>query len=187
MYGTRLIAGGQAPELLTSIDEPRDAMAPTVEGSIARPRATCLLGARDGGPHATLASIRPTLPATVPLIAHHARRATRRAAWPTALDGPGRQACVEDQRLVSRPRREPQGHQRATPFGPEVDGGPEAAPATAEGLGLGSPFLAPAAWWWARIMGPSTSWPCQVSWPSASAWAGPAAQSRPQRPVLDQW
>jgi hypothetical protein len=129
--GTLLIASGQAPELLTPIDEPLDAVTQAVEGSLERPLATFILLARDRDPDAMLASVLSNLPAAVPFIAHHALRAALGAAWSTALDGPALHELFENHRLVSLPRREHQGHQLAAPFGPQVDFGTEAAPATA--------------------------------------------------------
>ena len=52
---------------------------------------------------------------------------------------------LEDHRLVPLSRGEDEGHQLATPFGPQVDCGTEPAPAPAEGFGLWVPFFAPAA------------------------------------------
>jgi hypothetical protein len=143
--GTLLIASGQAPELLTPIDKPLDTVTQAVEGSIERPLATFTLLARDGDPDAMLASVLSNLPAAVSFIAHYALRAVLGAAWPTALDGTALQELFENHRLMSLPRREYHGHQLAAPFGPQVDFGTEAAPATPEGFGLWVPFLAPAA------------------------------------------
>jgi hypothetical protein len=131
VYGTLLIASGQAPELLTSIHEPLDAVTQAVEGSIERPLATFILLARDRDPDAMLASVLSNLPAAVSFIAHHALRATLGAAWPTALDGTALHEPFEHHRLVALPRREHQSHELAAPFGPHVDFGTEAAPAPA--------------------------------------------------------
>jgi hypothetical protein len=129
--GTLLIASGQAPALLTPLDAPLDAVTQAVEGAIDRPLAPFILLARDRDPDALLASGLSNLPAAVPFIAHHALRAALGAAWSTARDGPALQELFEKHRLGSLPRREHQGHPRAAPFGPPVDFGTEAAPATA--------------------------------------------------------
>jgi hypothetical protein len=131
VFRSLLIPCGQAPKLFTPIDEPLDAMAQAVDGSIERPFAAFILFAWDGGPNAMLASILPNLPAAVPFIAHHALGAALRAAWPAALDGTGLHELFEDHRLVSLPSCEDEGHQLAASFGPQVHFSSEAPPATA--------------------------------------------------------
>jgi hypothetical protein len=91
------------------------------------------------------AGLGPNPPAAVALVPHDAVWTALGTAWPPPLDGPGREEQLEDHRLMAWPRGEEDGHQLATPFGPQVDFGPEPAPAPAEGCGLWSPFLAPAA------------------------------------------
>jgi hypothetical protein len=108
-----------------------DAIAQAVDGSIERPLVTFILLARDRDPDAMLAGILPNMPAAVPFIAHDTMGSALGAAWPTPLDGTGLHELVEDHCLVSLSRCEYEGHQLAAPFGPQVDFGTEAAPATA--------------------------------------------------------
>jgi hypothetical protein len=101
--------------------------------------------ARDSQANAMLARIPPNPPAAVACIPHHAVRATPGAAWPPTFHGPALEELFEDYRRVPLSRGEHEGHQLATPFGPQVDFGAEPAPTAAEGFGLWVPFLAPAA------------------------------------------
>jgi hypothetical protein len=141
--GPLFIAGGQAPKLFTSIYEALDVMAQAVEGAMKRPLVTFLLLAGDGDSDAMLARILANLPAAVPFITHDTTRSALGTAWRPPLDGTCLQELFEDRRFVALPRREDDGHELAVPFSASVDFGIEPAPA-------------PAAWWWARIMVPST-------------------------------
>jgi hypothetical protein len=129
--GTLLIACGQAPKLLTPIHEPLDALTQAVDGTIERPLVAFIRLARDRDSDAMLAGILPNVPAAVPLIVHHTMGSTRGAAWSTPFDGTGLHELCEDHRLMSLSRGENKGHQLAVPFGPQVDCGTEATPATA--------------------------------------------------------
>jgi hypothetical protein len=180
------IAGGPAPQRLTAIDPPLTAVAQAVHGAIDRPLVTRMLLAGDRDPATRLAGTLAYVPAAVPCIAHDALGAALGTAGATSVDGPGLQALGADHRLGSVPRRPEAGPQLAAPVGPPVDFGAEPAPAPASGCGLGGPCLAPAAWWGARIIGPSLSWRAPLSWPAAAAGVCPAAPSRLQMPALCQ-
>jgi hypothetical protein len=131
VFRTLFIACGQAPKLLTSIDQPLNAVAQAVNGAIERPLVTFILLAWDRDPDTMLAGILAYVPAAVPFIAHDALGSALGTAWATSFDGPGLQELCEDHRLVSLPRSQDEGHQFAAPFGPQVDFGAEPAPAPA--------------------------------------------------------
>ena len=131
MCGTLFIASGQAPELLTPIDEPLDTVTQAVESSIERPLATFILLAWDRDPDPMPARILSNLPAAVPFIAHDTMGSALGTAWPTPLDGTSLHELFEDHRLMSLPRCEDEGHQLAAPFSPQVNFGAETTPAAA--------------------------------------------------------
>ena len=131
VFRTFFVARGQAPKLLTPIDEPLNAIAQAVDGSIERPLVTFILLARDRNPDTMLAGILPDVPAAVPFIAHDAMGSALGPAWSPPLHGTGLHELVEDYRLVPLPRREDQGHQLAAPFSPQVHFGTETASAPA--------------------------------------------------------
>jgi hypothetical protein len=155
VFRTLFVASGQAPKLLTSIDEPLNAIAQTVEGAIERPLVTFILLVRDRDPDTMLACILPYVSAAIPFIAHNPMGTALRTSRSAPLDGPSLQELFADLRLVSLPRCKHKGHQLAAPFSSQVDFGAEPAPAPAEGFSLWVPFFAPAACWWARMMVPS--------------------------------
>jgi len=115
--GTLLIAGGQAPKLLTAIHEPLDAIAQAVDSSIERPVVTLILLTWDRDPDTMLAGVLPNVPAAVSFIPHDTLGSALGTAWPTPLDGTSLHELFEDHRLMSLSRCEDEGHQLATPFG----------------------------------------------------------------------
>jgi hypothetical protein len=131
VFRTLFIACGQAPKLLTSIDEPLNAIAQAVEGSIERPLVAFILLARDREPDTMLAGILPYVSAAIPFIAHDPMGAALGTAWSTPLDGTGLHELFEDHCLVPLSRCEDEGHQLAIPLSPQVDFGTETAPAPA--------------------------------------------------------
>jgi hypothetical protein len=131
VFRALFIACGQAPKLLTPIDEPLNAIAQAVEGAIERPLVTFILLARNRDPHTMLAGILPYVSTAIAFIAHDAMGSALGTAWSTPLDGTGLHELCEDHRLVPLPRREDEGHQLAAPFSPQVDFGTETAPAPA--------------------------------------------------------
>ena len=92
-----------------------------------------------------LARILPNPPAAVPFIPTDPARAVCGTARPTPLDGTGLHERFEDHRRVPLCRGEDEGHELATPVGPQVDFGAETAPAAAEGFRRWVPCFAPAA------------------------------------------
>jgi hypothetical protein len=143
--GAFLVARGQAAALLATIDQALDAVAETVESSIKWTCTTFMALARDRDSNAVLASIAPNPSAAVAFVPQDAVRAALGTAWAPPLDGATLQELFKDHGLVLLARGQDQGHQLATPVGPQMDFGTEPAPAPAEGFGLWVPFVAPAA------------------------------------------
>jgi len=143
--GAFLVAPGQAAAWLATIDQALEAVAETVERSMKWACTTFVALAREREPNAVLASRAPNPSAAVALVPHDAVRAALGTAWAPPLDGASLHELFEDHGLVPLSRGQDQGHQLATPFGPQMDCGTEPAPAPAEGFGLWVPFVAPAA------------------------------------------
>jgi hypothetical protein len=86
----------------------------------------------------------------------------RPAEAPTLYRAAGHQ-LREDDGFMPLARRQQQRQKLAGAFGTEVDFRAEASLATPERFGLSIPFLAPAAFWWARTMVLSMKCMCQSS------------------------
>ncbi len=163
--------------LFAAVDQSLDAVALAVGGTI-EARASPVAGwGREHRPDPAPAPVRSGRGAGVALVTDHAARSNAGSAPARSRDRAAFQQRRHRRRLVPLLGGQDVGHRLAVPLGPEVEVGREAAAGAAQGL-IAAPFLARAACWWARTVGPSRTCisPKCVS-PSRSPWASPAAWS----------
>src|SRR5512144_663226 len=181
-----VVAGGNGPMLLEAVDGTLHDVAVPVGLPIEAHTAARFVGtARNDGPDATAAQIRPDRGAGVALVANHAVGADAGTTPPRAFDGPALQQRWRLRCLVALPGGQHVGHRLAASLGTEVDFGREATAGATEGL-IATPFCAPAACWWARTVVLSRKCRAQSTSPAAWACACNVARARSHTPACCQ-
>jgi hypothetical protein len=117
----------------------------------------------DGALDAMSPHVLPNLAAARGLVAHEVIRPVFRPSWAAVLHGALGHELGREDRFMPVARRQQPCQELASAFGTEVDFRAKASWAPPERLGLGIPFFAPAACWWARTMVLSTKCTSQSS------------------------
>ena len=158
-----LIPRGDAAELLVAVYESLDLVPLAVNGPVEGAGAMFIRFPGDGDPDAMSPHVLSDPTAAIGLVAHEALRPVFRPAGAAALHSALGHELGKEDRFMPLARRQQQRQELAGAVGTEVDFGAEATSAPPERLGLGIPFFAPAACWWARTMVLSTKCTSQSS------------------------
>src|SRR5581483_1230491 len=137
--GARVVAGGQAAELLATGDEVLDAVAQPVHRPVERARAPRGAQPGDGVAAAAPAAVGAPPPAGGAFVTHYPLGADPRPAAARAAHRALLQQALKDGGLVPLPGRQHHRQRLAVAVGAEMDLGREATPAPAERLPLGVP------------------------------------------------
>src|SRR6266542_3481691 len=180
-----VVAGGNRPVLLETTDQAFDRVAFAIGVAIeADPAPGLVPAAGDDRADVATVQILPGLLTGVGLVADHACGPGARSAM-AATHRPGLQQDRQQRRFMGVTWGDGKGQRMAPAVGAQVDLGRQPALRAPKRL-ITAPFLAPAAWAWARTMVESSTCRAQSSSPAASASAVSVARMRSQIPACCQ-
>ena len=145
MSSPLLIARGHPSELFEAIDQTLDFIPLPIEAAVKWSCAMLAAFARNREADPVAPQGLANRPAALGLIADEPLRTPLGAARPATFPGAWGPQGDQDERLMTRPRREDKGHGLALALGPQMEVGTQAALAASEGFGLWVPCVAPAA------------------------------------------